>query len=193
MGYRKAGFDVIGIDIDPQPKYPFQFLQADVWKIPPGHWIFNVDIIHASPPCQGYTWGTRVGRESYGLEIPRVRELIKHKPYIIENVQNASFDMRKPVLLCGTMFGLRLLKHRLFETNWNLVPPIHNRHQGSVGNGDYVTVAGHGGNNKTGNFSIGAWQEAMGIDWMSTRHDLAEAIPPAYTEYIGRQFLERGQ
>jgi DNA (cytosine-5)-methyltransferase 1 len=88
------------------------------------------------------------------------------------------------------MFGLPLLKHRLFETSWDTPEPLHNRHTGSVGNGDYITVAGHGGNNKTGNFQIKVWQKAMGIDWMYTQHDLAEAIPPSYTKYVGEQWLK---
>jgi hypothetical protein len=78
----------------------------------------------------------------------------------------------------------------LFESNLGLIEPVHNRHTGSVGAGDYVTVAGHGGNSKRGDYTIKAWQEAMGIDWMPTYIPLAEAIPPAYTEYLGRQAIE---
>lgn len=191
VGYFKAGFDVTGVDINPQPNYPFEFIQADAFE------VFatiggRFDLIHASPPCQYYSWGTRKGRETkFPRYIPQLKECFFETPYVIENIMNAKKDLDNPIMLCGTMFNLRLLKHRLFESNMPLLQPEHKKHVGSVSSGDYVTVAGHGGNSKTGDFSIAAWQEAMGINWLYTRPELAEAIPPSYTEYIGIQLMDR--
>lgn len=191
MGYHQAGFEIVGVDIKPQPNYPFEFIQADAFE------VFAVmggrfDVVHASPPCQAYSWGTRTGREDkWPKLIADLRDAFTDDTlYVIENIENAKRDMIDPIKLCGTQFGLRLLKHRLFESSATLVEPLHNRHTGSVINGDYVTVAGHGGNSKSGDYSIAAWQEAMGIDWLRTRPELAEAIPPAYTKYIGEQLRE---
>lgn len=187
-GYYAAGFDVVGIDINPQPDYPFEFIQADVMEWLQGNVQYEFDLIHASPPCQGYTWGTRKGREDkWPKLINPVRNLLRGIPYVIENVKEARSEMINPILLCGTMFNLPLLRHRLFETNWNLIAPDHLRHRGSVGAGDYVTVAGHGGNNKAGNFKLSVQKEAMGIPWVHKMTDLVEMIPP---EYIGKEFLQ---
>jgi len=189
MGYHKAGFEVVGVDIKPQPFYPFEFIQADAFE------VFSVmggkfDLVHASPPCQAYSWGTRKGREDkWPMLISELREAFIDTPYVIENIENARRDMVDPIRLCGTQFNLRLLKHRMFESNLPLIEPVHNKHTGRVNRGDYVTVAGHGGNSTAGNFTIRSWQEAMGIDWVDKYPPLAEAIPPAYTEYIGRQLI----
>jgi DNA (cytosine-5)-methyltransferase 1 len=188
MGYYQAGFEIVGVDIKPQPQYPFEFIEADAFD------VFatiggRFDVVHASPPCQAYSWGTRKGREEkWPMLIPELRDAFtEDTPYIIENIENAKHDMINPKMYCGTMFNLRLLKHRLFESNMNIVAPSHEKHTGKVLNGDYVTVAGHGGNSISGDYSIKAWQDAMGIDWMTTRPSLSEAIPPAYTKHIGLQ------
>lgn len=189
-GYHLAGYEVVGVDIKPQPLYPFTFIEMNAFTAFP-LLKDEYDIVHASPPCQAYSWGTRKGREDkWPMLIGDLREMFGDFPYVIENIENARIDMINPQMLCGTMFGLRLLKHRLFESNLPFSVPVHNRHTGTVNNGDYVTVAGHGGNSKTGDFSIKAWQEAMGIDWMHSRPPLAEAIPPAYTKWIGEQLKE---
>jgi len=193
MGYHKAGFDVFGIDIKHQPHYPFDFLRWEALNYLDLAPLGQYSLIHASPPCQAYSWGARKGREDkWPKLIGELRERFQSLsiPYVIENIPNAKDDMENTIMLCGTQFGLRLLKHRLFESRLPLTEPVHNRHTGSVGAGDYVTVAGHGGNSKSGDYSIAAWQEAMGIDWLHTRPELAEAIPPAYTEYIGKQIKE---
>lgn len=187
-GYQLAGFCVLGVDNRPQPHYVgCQFHQADALTFP----LDGFDAIHASPPCQGYSWSTRKGREDrWPLLISDVRRELDATglPWVIENVPNARRDMREPVLLCGTMFGLGVIKHRLFESTVDLWPqPGHPRCQGAIASGAAVTVAGHGGDSK--DFRLSRWREAMGIDWMRDRHDLAEAIPPAYTEHIGRQLL----
>jgi DNA (cytosine-5)-methyltransferase 1 len=187
VGYHRAGFEVVGVDLSPQPRYPFEFHQADALTFP----LDGFDVIHASPPCQGYTWGTRKGREDrWPLMIGDVRERLTETgaPFVIENVPNARHDMREPVLLCGAMFGLQVNRHRLFESPVDLWPqPGHPRCAGRIASGEAVTVAGHGGDSK--DFRIARWQEAMGIDWTRDRHELAEAIPPAYTEWIGHQLI----
>lgn len=185
MGYHRAGFEVVGVDIAPQPHYPFAFIQADalMW------WIGGFDAIHASPPCQAYSWSARrwnVERADL-LDDTRERLRMAGVPFVIENVPGA--PLLEPAVLCGRMFGLPLIRHRLFETNWQLWPlPGHPRHVGLIGKGQAVTVAGHGGDNVRGNGGRAAKRAAMGIDWM-TDVELNEAIPPAYTEWIGRQLI----
>lgn len=188
-GYARAGFSVVGVDIDPQPAYPFEHRVMD-WREALSD-VSGFDAIHASPPCQGYSWSTRKGREDrWPLLIGDVRDALVATglPWVIENVPNARRDMREPVLLCGTMFGLGVIKHRLFESTVDLWPqPGHPRCQGAIASGVAVTVAGHGGDSK--DFRLSRWREAMGIDWMRDRHDLAEAIPPAYTEWVGGRLI----
>jgi DNA (cytosine-5)-methyltransferase 1 len=186
MGYHRAGFDVTGVDKDPQPRYPFTFVQADAldYLREHGH---RYDAIHASPPCQRYTTGGRVSnREKRPDLIGPVRELLLAKigkPWVIENVPGA--PMRPDVTLCGSMFGLKLRRHRFFESSvpMPLAPPCAH-------NGPIVGVYGHP-HGKAGAWpgmlpsTLETWSEAMGIDWMDAS-GLAEAIPPAYTELIGR-------
>jgi DNA (cytosine-5)-methyltransferase 1 len=185
VGYNRAGFDVVGVDIKPQPNYPYEFVQSDVFKLEES-FIDEFDIIHASPPCQAYTWGTRQGRlNKFPDLISATRELVDNKDYIIENVQGA--PLIKPMKLCGTMFNLKVIRHRLFESNIWIYPPGPCNHNGTVGRGDYITVAGHGGNSKT--FKYKDWCEAMCIDWM-TKYELTQAIPPTYTEWIGELLIQ---
>lgn len=187
----RAGFEVVGVDIRPQPRYPFQFIQADALTFPLDGFAF----IWASPPCQRFT--DLAKRNGNAHEWPDLIDPIRQRlqasgiPYVIENVEGA--PLREPVVLCGTMFpGLRVLRHRLFETNFPLSAPPHGRHplvytmdkrKSHYGKLDqdnaFVQVTG-GGNCSKANAS-----KAMGIDWM-TKEELNEAIPPAYAEYIGR-------
>ncbi len=193
-GYRRAGFEVVGVDITPQPNFPFPFIQADVTELDP-EFLATFDIVHASPPCQAYS--DLAARNGNGHKWPRLieptRELLKASgcPYIIENVEGA--PLVNYVVLCGTMFpGLRVLRHRLFETNFAILVPPHRKHpkvhtldkrKNHYGKTDewidFVQVTGGG------NSSIAAARDAMGIDWM-TKREINEAIPPAYTEFIGR-------
>jgi DNA (cytosine-5)-methyltransferase 1 len=190
VGYHRAGFDVVGVDIKPQPRYPFEFHQADALSFP----LDGFDAIHASPPCQKFSVTARIhGRtETYPdlVQPTRILLMLANKPYVMENVVGA--PVAHPILLCGLMFGLGVLRHRLFETMpWMLSPP-HPRHPGgnltnacdsySTGETGFVCVAGN-------NFNRVAGTKAMGIDWKMTRKELAQAIPPAYTEYIGKQLL----
>ncbi len=200
-GYALAGFDVVGVDIAPQPNYPFQFMQGDAlvaFDMPA--WIDTFDAIHASPPCQHYSdLANRNGNaEAWPDLVPVVRRLLVATglPYVIENVEGA--PLNDPVMLCGTMFPeLRVIRHRLFETNWPLAAlphktphPLvftHDKRKGHYGRLDqdtaYVQVTGGG------NATLANKRDAMGMPW-ATNHGVNEAIPPAYTEFIGRQLVE---
>lgn len=198
VGYYRAGFDVVGVDVDPQPDYPYEFVQADAvaYLAAHGH-EFNVR--HASPPCQTHSALTKGNRargwgDVHRDYVPVTRALLDHVggPYVIENVQGST--LRRDLTLCGEMFGLDVIRHRYFELGgWTVKPLPHLPHRGRVAgwrhgvhhDGPYVAVYGDGG----GKGTVERWQEAMGIDWMTTRHDLAEAIPPAYTEWVGIQLL----
>jgi DNA (cytosine-5)-methyltransferase 1 len=180
MGYHRAGFEVVGVDIKPQPRYPFEFHQADALEYLAAHG-HEFDAIHASPPCQRYSLGTaRWAPEDYpDLLGPVEVALIGRKYFIIENVERAPFHL-PTVTLCGQSFGLNVIRHRRFAVNFLVLNLPHLKHPKR---GEFVTCAGHGGN---GSNSYKVWCEAMGIDWM-TKTELAEAIPPAFTEFIGRQ------
>jgi len=198
MGLKEAGFKVVGVDINNQPEYPFEFIKSDVFDL---HTKFfeQFQFIWASPPCQAYSFGTEVWRNlgrKYPDLILKTRKMLKYfllsnaifprkRAIVIENLTRA--PIRKDLMLCGTMFNLKVLKHRAFEIEgFTTTQLVHKRHRGTVRNGNYVTVAGHGGDGKA---SLKVWQKAIGIDWITDKKMLAEAIPPAYSEYIGRQFL----
>ena len=196
MGYHQAGFDVVGIDIEPQPNYPFEFHQADAPDYLLGHFT-RYDAFHASPPCQGYTTlakGTNDNTADYPKLVDATRALLTamNRPYVIENVPSAPLE--NPITLCGEMFGLGVIRHRLFESNVLLMQPEHVPHRGRVAgwrhgehyDGPYVAVYGDGG----GKGSLDEWRTAMGIDWMQTKHELAESIPPAYCKYVGEQLIQ---
>lgn len=197
LGYAQAGFEVVGVDLAPQPRYPFEFIQADALTLD-RDFLEIFDVVHASPPCQSYS--DLAYRNGNGHLWPRLVEPIRDLlnsldvPWIIENVEGA--PLIDPVTLCGTMFpGLRVIRHRLFESNVILIEPMHGRHPlvfthdkrkahyGQIDqNSSYVQVTGGG------NCTVTNARAAMGIDWM-TKHELNEAIPPVYTEWIGTQLL----
>jgi DNA (cytosine-5)-methyltransferase 1 len=191
-GYARAGFEVVGVDIEPQPRYPFEFMQGDAitYLREHGH---EFDAVHASPPCQAYSNATEALRNAgkvYADLLAPTRDALKASglPSVIENVKGA--PMRPDLRLCGCQVGLKLRRERWFELSWPItvmLPPHH--HTGPV-----TSVVGHGTTSwvreKLGyNPSHAQNGEAMGIDWM-TRNELSEAIPPAYTELIGRHLLE---
>lgn len=197
MGYYRAGFEVIGVDVNPQPNFPFPFIRGDALALDMD-FLKSFDVIHASPPCQSYS--TLAKRNGNADKWPRlvepVREMLQAsgKPYIIENVEGA--PLINPAVLCGTMFqGLRVIRHRLFESNFPIYPPPHpphplvhtfdkrKAHYGKL-NQDTSFVQVTGG----GNCSVANARDAMGIEWM-TKNELNEAIPPAYTEFIGLELL----
>lgn len=189
MGYFQAGFDVTGVDLEPQPNYPFAFICADAFAVP----LDGFDVVHASPPCQTFTQGAR----RWGTDqrhpnlIPALQAHLKGRTAVIENVIGARPYLVDPIMLCGEMFGLGVFRHRLFQVR-DVPQPVHVRHTGVVGDGRFVTVAGHtGGSSSRDGWrggSADAWRVAMGIDWMTAR-ELAQAIPPAYTRYIGNYLV----
>jgi len=197
VGYARAGFEVVGVDIDPQPRYPFEFIQADALGLDP-EFVASFDAIHASPPCQSYSdLAKRNGNaDAWPRLIDPTRDLLvaSGKPWVIENVEGA--PLRNPVVLCGTMFpGLRVLRHRLFEASFPIVAPPHGKHPkvhtfdkrkshyGKTNDMlDFVQVTGGG------NCTVAAAKDAMGITWM-TKNEMNESIPPAYTKLIGDQLM----
>ncbi len=188
VGYNRAGFDeIVGVDIKPQPRYPFHFVQADALEFC-ASFAAGFDAIHASPPCQAYSWAAKRWNVERVNLVPAARAALASlgKPFIIENVLGA--PLGQAVMLCGTQFGLGVLRHRFFESNYVLFSPARCDHLGTVRGGDFVTVAGHGGDNIKGRGSRAAKQHAMGIDWMND-HELNESIPPAYTEFLGQQLM----
>ncbi len=189
VGYHRAGFDVVGVDCKPQPHYPFAFILADAMTYP----LAGFDAIHASPPCQRYSRATptaaRAGHPDL-VAATRARLADAGVPYVIENVPGA--PMVPNIILCGCMFNLpHLRRERWFEApalGLVLRPPCH--HEGII-----YTIAGSGGSTSRMRAQLGRSitraeaREAMGIDWMSVR-ELSQAIPPAYTEFVGHLLLE---
>jgi hypothetical protein len=188
MGLHRAGFDVFGIDWTGQRHYPFPMKVERVERLSP-EWIRSFDLVWASPPCQKWSIGTQAHPHPkvHPDLIPMTRALLHQAgiPSVIENVPQA--PLRADLRLCGSMFGLRLVRHRHFELQGFQAPqPAHRDHHWR-----YVTVTGTPGgkNGHPGGYGLLAdWQEAMGIDWMSAR-EMAEAIPPAYSHHIARAFL----
>ena len=211
MGYHRAGFDVVGVDIKPQPRYPFAFHQADALTFP----LDGFDAIHASPPCQAYShlrvlpW---MRDRDYWDSIPPTMALLRSQtlPWVVENVDSAQSmaALGDTIRLCGTEFGLAwedgvpLYRHRLFASSFTINVPEHRPHKrGAMTSGrDNMAASGRF---VTGNRSvrlnngrvIGGHQAAnidnpIGVPWMRG-NEAAQAIPPAYTEYIGRQLIER--
>lgn len=182
-GYFRAGFDVVGVDIQPQPNYPFRALQRDALLIDYDY-LLTFDAIHASPPCQAYSNASlaarRAGREYPDLYRATMRLVAASGlPYIVENVPGSPV---KGVRLWGDMFGLGVLRPRIFESNVSLAVPPRIRTGGSVKTGEYVTVAGNGKDTSR-------WADAMGMNWAQP-DEIKEAIPPAYTEYLGYQLID---
>lgn len=190
MGYYRAGFDVVGVDIAPQKRYPFEFHQADALEYCAEHGR-EFDVIHASPPCQFASECTpEWAKGRHHNFIPAIQELLKivGKPYIVENVEGARSWLDNPLLLCGTMFGLAVWRHRYFETR----PVLFLSPKTCAHDGHPVTVRAGSNARKAqgGHHNLGQEWMAMGIDWM-TKAELSQAIPPIYTEWIGKQLIER--
>uniref|UniRef100_A0A6H1Z9I7 Putative methyltransferase n=1 Tax=viral metagenome TaxID=1070528 RepID=A0A6H1Z9I7_9ZZZZ len=173
MGYHRAGFEVVGVDIKPQPHYPFEFHHGDALTFP----LDGYDAIHASPPCQGYANVTlwRGNHDNHQRLIGKVRSLLVswNGPYIIENVRTK--ELQTNFVLCGTMFGLSIRRHRYFEINWD----------GLI----LTNACNHKDERPFEHKQERAYIQAMGIDWM-TNHEGREAIPPAYTEWIGKHLIK---
>jgi DNA (cytosine-5)-methyltransferase 1 len=202
MGYHRAGFsEIVVIDIVPQKRYPFNFILGDALEFCV-KWGHEFDIIVGSPPCQSYSRLHALAKGKYPRLIGKTRLVMKAtgRPYVIENVATAWRSMENPIMLCGTMFpGLRVQRHRLFECSpvvW--FPPATCYHWGRCGNQrllngegkrvtqsfencDFLSISGNG-------YIAADGRKAMGIDWM-TIAELSQAIPPAYTEWLGREML----
>lgn len=179
MGYSRAGFDVTGVDIKSQPHYPFRFILGDALEYCREHGA-EYDAIHASPPCQHYSSMQHIkkNKNKWPDLVDPIRQLLiaSGKPFVIENVVGA--PLRIDLLCCGSMFGLGMIRHRIFESNVPmplLMPTCHH---------DNMYDPWHWGNRQREEMAAG-----MGIDWGMTREEVREAIPPAYTEFIGAQLL----
>lgn len=188
VGYARAGFEVVGVDIEPQPNYPFEFHQADALQV-----VFlntrgedltfgDFDAIHASPPCQHYAGSTawRGNREDHPHLIPATQELLRATglPYVLENVPDARRWLRHPLMLCGTGLGLPVRRHRYFELNWPWLAMQHPCHHRAS---DFSFD--HGGKQPES-----VYRDAMGCDWMTVLES-RDAVPPAYTELIGGHLM----
>ena len=196
MGYHRAGFEVVGVDINPQPHYPFEFHQADALEYP----LDGFDVIHASPPCQKWSKASYIHRKNgkiYRDYLTPTRKRLQQwgGVWVIENVIHA--PLIDPIRLCGLMFDLKVFRHRDFESSISLEKPDHVSHKGKkIGEG-YFSVAGGAGRWKSwgtvyrniSKGTAGEWRDAMGISWM-TRKELTQAIPPAYTKFIGKQLMK---
>jgi DNA (cytosine-5)-methyltransferase 1 len=196
VGYARAGFEVVGVDVNPMSQYPFEFHQADALEYLDAHGR-EFDAIHASPPCQDYSTTKSLHATVYPRLIEPSRALLAHigRPYIIENVEGARRDLRNPIKLCGSSFGLGVRRHRLFETSWPILftPPCAHHLQpepidvtGTGGPSSAPRTAGGGEHRKPRNLAHA--REVMGIDWMN-RQELSEAVPPAYTEWLGSELM----
>lgn len=206
-GYHRAGFDIVGVDLVPQPRYPYAFIQGDALEVMDrllagkavsGVRLRDFSAIHASPPCQFKALATLrqrlVGKEYPDLLTPiRPRLGASGLPWVIENVPRA--PLRPDFRLCGCMFGLelpgvgQLRRERWFETSWRAAGfPVPHRHWGPA-----ISIAGHGTpawmRAKTGHIGVAEWRQVMRIGW-TTRQELTEAVPPAYTELVGTQLLD---
>jgi DNA (cytosine-5)-methyltransferase 1 len=191
VGYARAGFEVVGVDLFPQRNYPFAFHQGDALHYLAEHWQ-EFDAVHASPPCQSYTpLGALHPHKEYPDLLGATRGLLELTglPYVIENVMAAPLQRERCITLCGGMFGLRTYRHRRFESPLGLVAPEHPKHVIRTATkrrrelwdqGWHVSI--------TGDVGVYVGPQAMGIDWM-TGNELSEAIPPAYTEFVGAQLL----
>ena len=208
VGYHQAGFtEIVGVDIVPQPNYPFVFVQGDA--LTPPVRLEDFDLIHASPPCQAYSITTKafphLRKRGYPALIEQVRSLIDGLPSVIENVPGA--PMRSDVILCGSMFGLaaydpdmgrimHLRRHRLFELSFSAMSPPDGcrEHAGNIagvyGGGGIERAQAIRGETRRGGYTPRAAirRDLMGMEW-ATMKETNEAIPPAYTEFIGEQFL----
>ena len=209
MGYARAGFEVVGVDLFPQPRYPFPFIQADALTFLDTGDLTHFDALHASPPCQEYS-STRHLRKALYPHIPAADKLIgpvrarfeqSGLPWVIENVAHS--PLPDALELCGSMFGLPIRRHRWFASSLLLFAPRPCQHTDGFYNAVGGKVRGYGmlATNQTyrdakgstrkreGYYSLSVGRRAMGIEWMTLK-ELSQAIPPAYTEWIGQQMME---
>lgn len=189
-GYADAGCDVTGVDLAPQPRYPYRFIQADAIDFVREHGA-GFDFIHASPPCQFDSDCQRLQGNDHPDLIGPTRAALEAtgRPFVIENVRGALPKLRTPVLMCGGMFAMATYRHRYFETGggFALVQPRHPRHTAPQAKMGRPVPPGHYGQ-FVGNFSgVALAKQVMDVPWMN-RDGIRECIPPAYTAWIGRAF-----
>ena len=211
MGLHMAGFDkIVGVDIEPHQNYPFEFIKSDCLSLDID--LKKFDFIWASPPCQAFTSGTREGHPNL---IPQTRNILigSKKPYCIENVPGA--PIRKDLMLCGNMFGIETYRHRHFEiSGFRCEQPIHKKHIKSTAKGEMFCIVGSSPvmpgcfgdrdkrkelrknlslivKNRGGPLKL--YQDIMGINWTDNAKNIAEAVPPVYSEYIGKEFFRTTQ
>ncbi len=190
VGYQRAGFDdIVGVDIVPQPNYPFTFIQADALHPPVD--LKRFDLVHASPPCQAYSTASANGKEYPDL-VAQTQDLVAGSPHVIENVPGAPIE--KDLVLCGSMFGMEIRRHRKFELSWFVWNPPVCSHEWKAGRP--WEVAGHpAGRNRTTTvkhhkyYDTDHARQLMEMPWAAHWTEVVEAIPPAYTKYIGERFL----
>lgn len=182
VGYSLAGFDIVGVDIEPQPKYPFEFHCADALSFD----LSGFDAIHASPPCQAHTRARKLQGNTHVdlIGVTRDKLVASGKPFVIENVPGA--PVQNPIELCGLMFGLNFYRHRLFEMNFKCEVPVHPLHTKPLAKmgrppkeDEVLQFVGH--------FSgVPRGRKELNTPWMS-QYGMAQCVPPAYTEFIGKQ------
>lgn len=207
VGYHNAGFEVVGVDIEPQPNYPFEHHVADAIEFARSNWR-EFDAIHASPPCQAFSKTKTLHDNEHPDLIEPTREVLNETglPWVIENVVGA--PLVNPIRLSGQHFGmiaedvdgvpLKLVRHRLFESNIFLTPPqeFHaNKHMQTAsvyGAGGGWTPKHRDNPERRGGYipHIDVIKELLGIDWM-TKHELSQSIPPKFTEWVGAQLIEQ--
>ena len=206
LGLHRAGFEVTGVDINPQPRYPFSFIQGNAFEQD----LSGYDFVWASPPCQAYcALNTMPNLREHKKLIPAVRAMLNEwgGPYIIENVEGAKRELLNPVMICGSMFGLesngyQIRRHRYFESNISLNVPMVCKHgantMGVYGAKvrDIAKEKKHYAKPKEtrgkpdGVVLPQSWGlEAMGVDWMNIR-EASECVPPAYSEFLGKQLIK---
>jgi len=205
MGYHRAGFEVTGVDIKDQPSYPFKFIKGDVIEILKDKDFLNsFDVIHASPPCQGYSNATKPDsiyvHYSQGKDTPKLIEPVRNalintgKYYIIENVAGAKEYLIEPFRLTGYMFNMPIERTRYFECNFpvaelkNITKRGYSKKYAEDNGIDYRDMSVTGKSRRKG--SIDVWRKVMDMPWAGRGWELTEAIPPAYTKYIGEQILK---
>jgi DNA (cytosine-5)-methyltransferase 1 len=202
VGYSEAGFTVTGVDIDPHPDYPFTFIQADAMDVLADHnYLSGFDVVHASPPCQAFSTQAGGRWERIGhldLLTPTLQQLAKlNGTWVVENVPGARRHMPDPITLHGGMFGLAVARPRLFSSNTLLMAPggrydYPSQNVGVYGkrpDGRRLSPVRPDGSYQRAANSLEEAQQAMGTPWMTNWRDVAEAIPPAYTRFIGEQLF----
>ncbi|WP_329176067.1 SAM-dependent methyltransferase [Streptomyces decoyicus] len=191
-GYADAGFDVTGVDLNPQPRYPYRFVQADAIAFVLEHGA-EFDFIHGSPPCQHDSECQRIQANDHPDLIAPTRTGLEAtgRPWVLENVRGAVPKLHEPVMLCGQMLGLANYRHRYFETGggFTLVQPGHPAHLVPQAKMGRPVPPGYYGQ-FVGNFSgVPLAREVLGVPWMN-RDGIRECVPPAYTQHVGTAALE---